>query len=175
MKVFHIDSYKTIVLIDDAIFYGVTLYSLENISVLKMKENIPDNIINEILNAYAGTSTEEEVCSFAIDEDFIVRYAIAQHGRALDILINDEHYMIRKEVANHGYGLDVLINDTYSSVRVAVAQKGYGLDKLINDHRPEVRMVVAEQGYGLKTLARDTDKYVRHVAKQRLAEMNANV
>jgi hypothetical protein len=173
MKVFRNVAPKTIVLIDGVVFYGITRYSIDNISELKMKEDIPPCVIKEILDAYTGMSTEEEVRAFATDEDFAVRYAIAKSGHALGILVYDEHYMIREEVAKHGFGLDTLIKDSYSGVRVTVAQQGYGLDKLIGDHRPEVRMAVAEQGYGLKTLARDPDKYVRQVAKQKMAAMVA--
>jgi hypothetical protein len=171
MKVFRDIAYKTIILIDDSVFYGITRYNINDISKLKTKENLPPSVIEKILSAYTGKSTEEEIRAFATDEDFTVRYAIAKSGHALGIMLYDEYSMIREEVAKHGYGLDTLINDRVSGVRIAVAKQGYGLDKLINDPRPEVRMAVAEQGYGLKTLALDTDKYVRQVARQKMADM----
>jgi hypothetical protein len=170
MKVFRNVAPKTITVIDDSVFYGITRYSINDISKLKTKENLPPSVIKQILDAYTGKSTEEEIREFATDEDFAVRYAIAKSGHALGIMLYDEYSMIREEVAKHGYGLDILINDRIAGVRIAVAKQGYGLDKLVKDPRPEVRMAVAEQGYGLRTLALDMDKYVRKVAKQKLAE-----
>jgi HEAT repeat protein len=171
MKVFRDIAPKTITIIDDSVFYGITRYSINDISKLKTKENLPPSVIVKILDAYTGKSTEEEIREFATDEDFAVRYAIAKSGHALGIMLFDEYSMIREEVAKHGYGLDTLIKDRVAGVRIAVAKQGYGLDKLVNDPRPEVRIAVAEQHYGLNTLARDPDKYVRQVAKHKLAEI----
>jgi hypothetical protein len=172
MKVFRDIACKTVVVIDDSVFYGITRYSIDEIHKLQEK-GLPPSVIEKILRSCTGKSTEEEIRVFATDEDFTVRYAIAKSGHALDILLHDEYSMIREEVAKHGYGLDTLVKDPVPGVRIAVAKQGYGLDKLINDPRPEVRIAVAEQGYGIETLALDTDKHVRRVARQKQAAVTA--
>ncbi len=95
------------------------------------------------------------------DKNWQVREAVAKQGYGLDILIHDEDWCVREAVAKQGYGLDILIYDNDWCVREAVAKQGYGLDILINDKNWYVRQAVANQGYGLDVLINDKDWHVR--------------
>lgn len=108
-----------------------------------------------------GYFSEEELQEFATSKDGMERRVAAEHGLALDKLMNDPIWEVRRAVAERGYGLDVLVNDEVEWVRREVAFHGRYLDKLLEDESEQVRAAVAEYGYRTDLLVNDESDLVR--------------
>ncbi len=189
----HYDS-KPTVLIDEWIINGCVKFKLENAAPILEEHNVSASQWKQVLDAYTGVSSLEEIEAYLNDSDFRVKVAIvqagyfldrlstddnwlvrlevrcalAEQGRELERLIDDEHFTVREVVARQGYGLDRLVSDSNWPVRRAVAGKGYGLDILLNDSDSVVRAEVALQGYGLDQLVNDPSHIVREAAAKKM-------
>lgn len=73
------------------------------------------------------------------DEDYLVRFAVAETGYGLEVLIHDPEPVVRRQVAAMGYGLHVLKNDSDEWVRCKVASQGYALEELKEDKSRHVQ------------------------------------
>ena len=110
-------------------------------------------------------------------DDYMMRQFVAeacdindkQDREYLSMLMTDAHYMVRWAVAEKGYGLDVLVNDESEKVRLAVAWKARLdvpeekelIDRLVDDEHYSVRQCIAKKGYMLDKYVEDSNDSVR--------------
>ena len=151
MKVLHNHHYgKPTILIHDRIINGCQDFTIEQLDEICSQYDVPADEKQQVLDAYTGKSTEEEINQYINDDDPSVRKAVAIYGndKHRDQLVNDDYWGVRYAVAQYGNDKhrDQLLSDDHWRVRNAVAI--YGTDQhreiLMNDDYWLVRDAVAQ-------------------------------
>lgn len=154
----------------DSYIHGTTAQKLACINAgIGLDEFVNDKDENIRREVAQYSDRECDLDILANDEDWFVRYLVAQKGidKYLDKLRTDEDYHVRAAVASFHRPQDVkyFINDENSYVKEQIIEAGTDevLDKLRNDESRDVRLLVAKNGRDedLDILIYDEDEFVR--------------
>lgn len=96
-----------------------------------------------------------------------------ENAKKLKKYLDDESRIMRYALAEQGFGIEVLMKDKDPYVRAGTANAASDeqLNTLIKDPSPYVRLAVVGRRYGLDTLINDTNPYVSEAASKMKSEL----
>lgn len=164
-------------IIDKDIYIGGKKLTLVKFEKYCEKNNISNEIKQEVLNAYnENIKTKENWAELAKVNIFKIKLQVAKYNNreSLEVLVKDKLISIKEQVAKHNHKdlLDILVEEEDYTIRYQVAKHGYRehLLKLKNDWECSTRSMVASF-YNediLNELKNDTTYYVANIALETL-------